>query len=72
MNEKVKVVDNMFVMAEENAKAIVDSRKQFENIFNECQQWFTETEVLISADVRLSNLKAIEDQLQIVMINYFI
>ncbi|XP_050547988.1 muscle-specific protein 300 kDa-like, partial [Daktulosphaira vitifoliae] len=64
VNEKVKIIDNMFVMAEENAIAIVDSRKKIENIFKECQQWFTETEVLISDDVRISSLKAIEDQLQ--------
>lgn len=50
--------------AEEKSKSVVHQRKIFENNVNSCQQWFSEVEVIMSADVRLSNLNVIEDQLE--------
>lgn len=50
--------------AEENSKLVLDQRKIFENNVNVCQQWFSEVEVIMSADVRLSSLNIVEDQLQ--------
>lgn len=50
--------------AEENSKLVLNQRKIFENNANVCQQWFSEVEVLMSADVRLSSLNIVEDQLQ--------
>lgn len=50
--------------AEEKLKSILDNRKLFENNVILCQQWFSEVEVIMSADVRLSSLNIVEDQLQ--------
>lgn len=50
--------------AEENSKLILDQRKMFENNVNICHQWFSEVEVIMSADIRLSSLNIVEDQLQ--------
>lgn len=50
--------------AEEKSKSILDNRKNVENNVNLCQQWFSEVEVIMSADVRLSSLNIAEDQLQ--------
>jgi hypothetical protein len=50
--------------AEEKTKLVLENRKLFENDINLCQQWFSEVEVIMSADVRLSTLNIIEDQLQ--------
>lgn len=66
---KTKKVDKMFDFAEEKSKSVFDQRKIFENNVNSCQQWFSEVEVIMSADVRLSNLNVIEDQLQKVRIH---
>lgn len=62
--DKTKNVDKMCDFAEEKSKSVCDQRKTFENNANSCQQWFSEVEVIMSADVRLSNLNVIEDQLQ--------
>lgn len=61
---KTKKIDKMSNLAEEKSKLILDKRKLFENNVNLCQQWFSEVEVIMSADVRLSNLSVVEDQLQ--------
>lgn len=50
--------------AKEKSKSILDNRKNVENNVNLCQQWFSEVEVIMSADVRLSSLNIAEDQLQ--------
>jgi len=50
--------------AEEKSKSVLEKRKMFDNNVNSCQQWFSEVEVIMSADIRLSNLNIIEDQLQ--------
>lgn len=50
--------------AEEKTKLVLENRKMFENNVNLCQQWFSEVEVIMSADVRLSSLNIVEDQLQ--------
>lgn len=52
---------------EEKSKSVLEKRKIFENIINTCQQWFSEVEVIMSADVRLSSLNIVEDQLQKVL-----
>lgn len=54
--------------AEDRSKSVLDNRKNFENNVNSCQQWFSEVEVIMSADVRLSSLNIVEDQLQ--KVNY--
>lgn len=54
----------MSIIAEERSKSILDKRKMFENNVNLCQQWFSEVEVIMSADVRLSSLNTVDDQLQ--------
>lgn len=64
MLNKTKKIDEMNNNAEEKLKAVLDLRKNFENIVNSCQQWFSEVEVIMSADVRLSSLNIVEDQLQ--------
>lgn len=50
--------------AKNNSKSVLDQRKIFENNVNVCQQWFSEVDVIMSADVRLSSLNVVEDQLQ--------
>lgn len=50
--------------ADEKTKLVLENRKLFENNINLCQQWFSEVEVIMSADVRLSTLNILEDQLQ--------
>jgi len=64
VHNKTKNIDEMSYLAEEKLKSILDKRKMFENNVNICQQWFSEVEVLMSADVRLSSLNIVEDQLQ--------
>jgi len=64
VHNKTKNIDEMSHLAEEKLKSILDKRKMFENNVNICQQWFSEVEVLMSADVRLSSLNIVEDQLQ--------
>lgn len=61
---KTKKIDEMNNDAEEKSKAVLELRKIFENNVNSCQQWFSEVEVIMSADVRLSSLNIVEDQLQ--------
>lgn len=65
---KTKKIDEMSNAAEKKSKSILDNRKLFENNVNLCQQWFSEVEVIMSADVRLSSLNIVEDQLQ--KVNY--
>jgi len=57
--------------AEEKSKSVLEKRKIFENNVNLCQQWFSEVEVIMSADVRLSSLNIVEDQLQKVPKHYY-
>lgn len=64
MLNKTKKIDELNKNAEEKSKAVLDLRKNFENNVNSCQQWFSEVEVIMSADVRLSSLNIVEDQLQ--------
>lgn len=64
MLNKTKKIDEMNNSAEEKLKAVLDLRKNFENNVNSCQQWFSEVEVIMSADVRLSSLNIVEDQLK--------
>lgn len=61
---KTKQIDNMCNVIEEKSKSILENRKNVENSVNICQQWFSEVEVIMSADVRLSSLNIVEDQLQ--------
>lgn len=61
---KTKKVDEMSNVAEEISKSVLNHRKSFENNVNLCQQWFSEVEVIMSSDVRLSSLSIVEDQLQ--------
>jgi len=61
---KTKLIDKMSDFAEEKSKSILENRKNVENNVNLCQQWFSEVEVIMSADVRLSSLNIVEDQLQ--------
>lgn len=61
---KTKQIDNMSNVIEEKTKSILENRKNVENNVNICQQWFSEVEVIMSADVRLSSLNIVEDQLQ--------
>lgn len=61
---KTKQIDNMSNFVEEKSKSILENRKNVENNVNMCQQWFSEVEVIMSADVRLSSLNIVEDQLQ--------
>lgn len=61
---KTKKIDEMNNNVEEELKAVWDLRKNFENYVNSCLQWFSEVEVIMSADVRLSSLNIVEDQLQ--------
>lgn len=61
---KTKQIDNMSNIIEEKSKSILENRKNVENNVNICQQWFSEVEVIMSADVRLSSLNIVEDQLQ--------
>jgi len=61
---KTKQIDNMSNVIEEKLKSILENRKNVENNVNICQQWFSEVEVIMSADVRLSSLNIVEDQLQ--------
>lgn len=56
-------------VAEEISKSTLNNRKMFENNVNSCQQWFSEVEVIMSSDVRLSSLSIVEDQLQ--KVNYY-
>lgn len=64
LHNKVKKIDEISNVDEEKAKSILNNRKQFENKVNSCHQWFSEVEVLMSADVRLSSLQIVEDQLK--------
>lgn len=50
--------------AVEKSKSVLENRRIFENFINSCHQWYSEVEVIMSADVRLSNLTIVEDQLQ--------
>lgn len=61
---KTKKIDEMSNFAEEKSKFILEKRKVFDNNVNLCQQWFSEVGVIMSADVRLSSLNIVEDQLQ--------
>jgi len=61
---KTKQIDTMSNFIEEKSKSILENRKNVENNVNLCQQWFSEVEVIMSADVRLSSLNIVEDQLQ--------
>lgn len=61
---KTKKVEDMNNIAQEKSMAVLDLRKMFENNVNSCHQWFSEVEVIMSADVRLSSLNIVEDQLQ--------
>lgn len=61
---KTKLIDKMSDFAEEKSKSVLENRKNVENNVNLCQQWFSEVEVIMSADVRLSSLNIVEDQLQ--------
>lgn len=61
---KTKLIDKMSNFAEEKSKSVLENRKNVENNVNLCQQWFSEVEVIMSADVRLSSLNIVEDQLQ--------
>jgi len=65
---KTKQIDKMSDFAEEKSKSVMENRKNVENNINLCQQWFSEVEVIMSADVRLSSLNIVEDQLQ--KVNY--
>jgi len=65
---KTEQIDKMSDFAEEKSKAVLENRKNVENNINLCQQWFSEVEVIMSADVRLSSLNIVEDQLQ--KVNY--
>jgi len=67
---KTKQIDNMSHFIEEKSKSILENRKNVENNVNICQQWFSEVEVIMSADVRLSSLNIVEDQLQKVNISF--
>lgn len=64
LHNKIKKIYEMSDFVEEKAKSILQNRKQFENNVNSCQQWFSEVEVIMSADVRQSSLQIIEDQLK--------
>lgn len=64
VRDKTKKIEDMSNSAEEKTKLILENRKIFENNVNLCQQWFSEVEVIMSADVRLSSLSIVEDQLQ--------
>lgn len=68
MLNKTKKVEEMSNSAEEKVKSVLKDRKLFENNVNLCQQWFSEVEVIMSADIRLSSLNVVEDQLQ--KVNY--
>jgi len=70
VNNKIKQIDKMSDFAEEKSKSVLENRKNVENNINLCQQWFSEVEVIMSADVRLSNLNIVEDQLQ--KVNYLV
>lgn len=50
--------------AEKRFKSVLENRKIYENLINSCQQWYSEVEVIMSADVRLSSLTIVKDQLQ--------
>jgi len=65
---KTKQIDKMSDFAEEKSKSVLENRKNVENNINLCQQWFSEVEVIMSADVRLSSLNIVEDQLK--KVNY--
>lgn len=65
---KTKQISKMSDFAEEKSKSVLENRKNVENNVNLCQQWFSEVEVIMSADVRLSSLNIVEDQLQ--KVNY--
>jgi len=65
---KTKQIGKMSDFAEEKSKSVLENRKNVENNVNLCQQWFSEVEVIMSADVRLSSLNIVEDQLQ--KVNY--
>lgn len=62
--DRTKKIDEMSVFVEEKSKSVVNNRKNFENNISLCQQWFCEVEVIMSADIRLSNINIVEDQLQ--------
>lgn len=65
---KTKQIDKMSDFVEEKSKSVLENRKNVENNINLCQQWFSEVEVIMSADVRLSSLNIVEDQLK--KVNY--
>lgn len=59
----------MNILAENKSKSVLEKRKVFENNVNLCQQWFSEVDVIMSADIRLSSLSVVEDQLEKVNIS---
>lgn len=67
---RTKKLDEMCNIVEEKSKYIMNTRKNFENNVNVCQQWFSEVDVIMSADIRLSSLNIVEDQLQKVKKKY--